>query len=185
MTPATKARLWRYGSLGLFLGVPLLLLALAMSNLIEASQARAMAARQQGVLAQLVAQANRRGARSLTPAETASLFLASTSNSLARAELQERATKLVGQAGGRLKEAQFTATPEQEADGTVAIQLSLDVDNKGLLDLLYAVETSVPLLTVSDLSARTNDGQNEDRPSGNGLLHVDMTVQGHWRKAAG
>ena len=180
-----KAQLWRYGSLALFCGVPLLLVALIVSNLIEASQARGIADRQEAVLTQLVAQASKRGSRSLTPAEAASLYLASTSDSLARAELQERATKLVLQSGGRLAEAQFTGTPEQEADGTIAIQLSLDIDNKGLLDLLYAIETSVPLMTVSDLSARTNNGQSEERPGDAGLLHVDVTVEGHRRKGTG
>ena len=81
-----------------------------------------------------------------------------------KAELQERAGRFIEASGGHLEEAQFTGSPELEADGTVAIQLSLTIDNKGLRDLLYAIETATPLFTATDLSAKPIGAQNVSPP---------------------
>lgn len=185
MSARTWRQAWRFGSIAFFCGLPLLLLGLAVSNVVEATQADGLAARQKAIYAAIVAQLEKHRARAGTPVDTATLYLTSASGSLARAEIQERATKLVAEAGGHIAEVQLTATPEQEADGTVAIQLSLDIDNKGLLDLLYATETGLPLLDVTDLSAHRNSGQSEDAVSEGGSLRVEMTVRGHWRKSTG
>jgi len=183
---AGRDQLWRFGALALFCGVPLLLLGLSFANLTQASAAREIAARQQTTMAQIVAQIAKHRAHGATPADTASLYLGSTTPSLARAELQERTTQLVAAAGGHLAEAQFTSTPEQEADGTVAIQLSLAIDNKALFELLWSIESRVPLIDVTDLSARQSDAQSDGGVgTANGALHVDLTVQGHWRKSTG
>lgn len=185
MSVRAKSQAWRFGSIAFFCGLPLLLLGLFISNVLDATQAREQMARQTAIYSTIVAQLEKHRARAMTPVDTASLYLASASGSLARAEIQERATKLVADAGGRLAEVQLTATPEQEAEGTVAIQLSLDIDNKGLLDLLYTVETGLPLLDVSDLSVHKNSGQSEDATSDGGSLRVEMNVRGHWRKSTG
>ena len=187
IVPATT-RVWRYGSVLLFCGLPLLLLGLAVFDLIDASEARDDAARQQATLSQIVAQLARHRPRTPTPAETASLYLASTSASLARAELQDRAIKLVARTGGTLAEAQIVSTPEQENDGAVAIQLTLTIGNEGLRDLLYGVEAGLPLLDVTDLSVDWDDQSNEavttdERPGGARMLHVELTVRGHWKRA--
>ena len=89
------------------------------------------------------------------------------------------------EAGGRVAEVQLVETPEQEADGTVAIEVALDVDNKGLRDLLYAVESGLPLLTVSDLNVQQANMQGDEGAGPTGQLRVQMTVQAHWRKATG
>ncbi len=171
--------------MALFCGVPLLLAALAVGNLVEAFAARAVAARQNATAAQIVKQVAERQARRPRPQDTSSLFLSAASASLARAELQERAGRFVEAAGGHLEEAQFTSTPEQEAEGTVAIQLSLTIDNNGLRDLLYAIETATPLLAATELSARPNNAQTAGVEGQAHLLHVDLTVEGHLRKGTG
>ena len=183
MSTVSPRALWRLGSIVLFSGVPLLLLALTVSNLIAVSEAHDLAARQEATLNQITAEVVKRRGRMIKEVDAASLYLASASGSLARAEIQDRAAKLVEQAGGRLAEVQLTATPEQEAEGAVAIQLTLDIDNKGLLDLLYAVETGVPLLDVTALSVQKTSGPSEEAL--NNLLRVEMTVRGHWRKGRG
>jgi hypothetical protein len=193
MMGSGKAQLWRYGSLAVFCGLPLLLLGLVIANLVEASAVGDETAREQTTLSQIVAQMARHRARALTPADTASLYLESASASLARAEIQEKATALVAQSGGRLAETQLVGTPEDEAAGLVAIQLTLAIDNKGLLDLLYQIETGLPLLEVTDLNVSRNDGQGGDavaddasRPeAAAGLLRVELTVTGRWRKTTG
>ena len=189
MTSVSKSQLWRYGAILLFCGAPLLLLGLAVSNVIDASEAHGEAERQQATLSQIVTRVARHGTRTLTPTDTATLYLASPSGSLARAEIQDRATKLALRAGGAVVETQIIGTPEQEADGTIAVRMTLTIDNGGLRDLLYETETGLPLLEVSDLAiereeARDN-GQSGIEGPGERPLHVQMTLQGHWRKAAG
>ena len=82
----------------------------------------------------------------------------------------------------------FVRTPEQEADGTVAIQLSLDIGNKALFDLLWSVESGVPLLDVTELDALRPDPQADVAAGATGpagALHVTLTIAGHWRKGTG
>ena len=186
MKLADRAQLWRFGAVALFCGLPLLLVALVVGNLAEASASREVAARSDATAAQIVKEVAKRQAHRLQPQDTTALYLSAASPSLARAELQERAGRFVEAAGGHLEEAQFTSTPEQEADGTVAIQLSLSIGNAGLRDLLYAVETATPLLDATDLSAKPIGAQNAmNAGQAGGLLHVDLTVQGHFRKGTG
>ena len=185
MKALDRAQFWRFGAVALFFGLPLLMLALAVGNFAQASGSREIAAKQDATAAQIVREVANRQAHRMRPQDTGALYLAAASPSLARAELQERAGRFVEASGGHLEEAQFTASPEQEADGTVAIQLSLTIDNKGLRDLLYAVETASPLLEATDLSAKPIDAQNNSASEEVGLLHVDLTVQGHFRKGPG
>ena len=181
----TKTQAWRIGALALFLGLPLILAGLAIENLAEASQSDDLAQHKAATTAAIVAQVEKHRARHGKPVDTASLYLASASGSLARADLQALAIRLVSEAGGRIDETQLVETPEQDEDGTVAIQVSLDIDNKGLRDLLYAVESGLPLLSVSDLSVEQASAQGDDGAAVPGQLKVQMTMQGHWRKAAG
>lgn len=187
MTGAQKIQLWRYGALAFFCGLPLLLVALTISNIMEASAAREVAERQQTTLSQIIAQIAKHRTHAMTPEDTASLYLQSASASLARAEIQDKASRLVDGAGGHLVEAQFTSTPEQEEDGTVAVQLTLDIENKGLFNLLYAVETALPLLDATDLNAHKANSQNEGSGGmvASGPLRIELTVQGHFRKGTG
>ena len=185
VAPHTKTHVWRIGALVLFLGLPLVLGGLAIENLAEASQSDELTARKTATTKAIVAQVEKHRAHHTKPVDTNSLYLASTSASLARADVQALATRLVGEAGGRVVETQLVETPEQDADGTVAIEVSLDIDNKGLRDLLYAVESGLPLLTVSDLSVQPASAQGDESGAAPGQLKVQMSVQGHWRKAAG
>ena len=180
-----RAQIWRFGAVALFFGLPLLLLALAIGNLAEASASREVAAKQDATAAQIVKEVAKRQAHRLQPQDTTALYLTASSPTLARAELQERAGRFVQAAGGHLEEAQFIGTPEGEAEGTVAIQLSLTIDNAGLRDLLYAIETATPLLDATDLSARPIGAQNAMAAGQAGTLHVDLTIQGHFRKGTG
>ncbi len=185
MKAIDRAQLWRFGAVASFIGLPLLLAALALGNLAEASASRDVATKLSATAAQIVKEVAKRQARRLQPRDTTALYLAAASPSLARAELQERAGRFVEAAGGHLEEAQFTGTPEQEADGTVAIQLSLTIDNGGLRDLLYAIETATPLLDATDLSTKPIGTQGAGGGGQAGLLHADLTVQGHFKKGTG
>ena len=184
MKAIDRAQLWRCGAVALFFGLPLLLLALAIGNLAQASASREMTAKQDATAAQIEREVAKRQAHRPQPQDMSALYLAAASPSLARAELQERAARFVEAAGGHLEEAQFTSSPEQEADGIVAIQLSLTIDNRGLRDLLYAIEIATPLFEAPDLSAKPIGAQNIMAGQAS-LLHVDLTVQGHFKKGTG
>ena len=185
MKAVDRAQLWRFGAVALFFGLPLILAALAIGSVTEAVASREVAAKQDATAAQIVKEVAKRQAHRLQPQDMTALYLTKASPSLARAELQERAGRFVEAAGGHLEEAQFTSTPEQEADGTVEIQLSLTIDNAGLRDLLYAIETATPLLDATDLSAKPISAQNAMGAGQAALLHVDLTVEGHFRKGTG
>lgn len=184
MKAIDRAQLWRFGAVALFFGLPLLLLALAVGNLAQASGSREIAAKQDATAAQIVREVAKRQAHRIRPQDTGALYLAAASPSLARAELQERVGRFVETSGGHLQEAQFTSSPEQEADGTVGIQLSMTIDNKGLLNLLYAIETATPLFEATDLSAKPI-GAPVSAAEHVGLLQVDLTIQGYFRKGTG
>ena len=185
MTAAAPSRLRRLVAVALFCGLPLILLALVVGNLAEIVTSRELAAEQDATAAQMVKEVAKRRARQPTPQDTSALFLTAASASLARAELEERATRFVETAGGHLEEAQFTDSPEQEVGGTVAMQLSFTIDNNGLRDLLYAVETATPLLNVSELQVRPVDAQTAAATGRAQLLHVDLTCEGYFRKETG
>ena len=180
-----SSRSWRLGAVALFCGLPLLLLALAAGNLVEAVTSRDAAARQEATAAQIIRDVSKRRERRPSPQDASALFLAATSASLARAELQERAGRYVEAAGGHLEEAQFTGSPEREADGAVAIEISFTITNGGLRDLLYAVETATPLLDVTGLTVRPAGEQTASADKPAQLLHVDMTIEGRFRKGTG
>lgn len=185
-----RGKVWVYGAILLFCGMPLLLLGLAITEVIDGFEAGDEAARQQSTFKQIVSQMSRHQARSLTPTDIASFYLASLNGSLASAELQDRARKLVMQAGGRIAEVQGVGAPDQDVAGEVTIRLALAIDNNGLRDLLYGIETSLPLLDVTDLNVTRDDGQSggdnaDGQTIGNSLLRVELTVRGHWRKSTG
>ncbi len=183
MTAADPSRLRRLVAVVLFCGLPLLLLALAVGNLVETMTTRDLAAGQDATAAQIIKEVAKRQARRPPPQDASALFLVAASASLARAELQERTAHFVEAAGGHLEEAQFTSSPEQEVGGTVALQISFTIDNNGLRDVLYAVETATPLLDVIELQVKPIDAQTA--PVAGQLLHVDLTCQGYFRKQTG
>jgi hypothetical protein len=183
--PDAKGRIWLYASLTCFCGLPLLLIVLIGTNLRATTTARDLAAQQQASLSQIVTGLAGRRGLAMTPEDVASLYLASVTGSLATAELQEYVTKLVDGAGGHLTEARLIGTPEQEADGIVAVQISLNIDNKGLLNLLYGLEAGLPLMVVSDLNVSTANRPRSDSSNYGSPLNVEITVQSHFRKKAG
>ena len=102
----TRRQLWRCGAVAFFCGFPLVAIAAIVSNCLDATEAAKRAALHRATTASIVSKLERHRAPPITPHEAASLYLASTSDSLARAELQERATKLVAQSGGHLDQVQ-------------------------------------------------------------------------------
>lgn len=181
---APPNRLWRLTALLAFALLPLVLIGVSVSNLIDGLEARGAARRDQATLSTIVAKLSHGRADRLSPEDIAKLYLASNTDSLAAAELQTRATDLVRDAGGRLNEVQATDVSNQKSDTAVSLLLSLDIDNAGLLDLVYAVETGLPLMDVTDLNIRRMD-RGDAMGTGPSQLKVDMTVAARWRPKKG
>ena len=182
---AGASRSRRLVAVALFCGLPPLLLALTVGDLVEAVTSHRLAAEQTIASAQILKEIARRQAGRPPPRDTSALFLSAASASLSRAELQERAAHFVEAAGGHLEEAQFTSSPEQEVGGAVTIQISFSIGNNGLRDLLYAVETATPLLSVVEVQVKPVNAQAAATPGQTQLLHVDLTCEGYFRKETG
>lgn len=115
-TPA-QSQSWRLASVALFCGLPILLLGLLSFNLFQSLQATDLTERQSSTRLQILSQVSKRRSDDRPRANVQALYLSNDSPTLARAEVQERATRLVEQAGGRIVEALLISTPEQEAMG--------------------------------------------------------------------
>lgn len=180
MTAADDAerRRLRLGGLALFLGLPALLLSLTVLNLAGAADSEARAARQEAVLEQIERRV-RAGAGALTP-DSSAIYLAASSESLAKAELQQLLVKLVAANAGRLIEAQGGDETGEEERRQVQVRVTLDITNDGLFDLLHGIETGVPLLSVEQVALRKLPGRSggEDPDP---VLRVSLAVAGHWK----
>lgn len=179
---------WRLGAVCLFLGLPLGLAGATFANLAAVVQATDAAERKAEPLARITAELATRKTQARAPRDTGPIYLSITSESLARAEIQALLTRLVATASGRLIETQGITEAEGEAGpkpggrGRVALQLTLDIANAGLLDVLHAIETGLPLLTVRALDVRR--GPRGDAPTGADSLRITLVVEGFWRSRA-
>jgi hypothetical protein len=177
---AAERRRLRLGSLALFVGAPVLLLSLTVSNLLGASDGDARATRQEALLGEIERRVAGGGAVAL-PVDTSALYLAEMSDTLARAELQQLVVGLVARSSGRLIEAQGGDEPAGEDSRQVQVRVTLDTTHEGLFDLLHGIETGLPLLTVKQVGLRKLPG-----PSGSGdevdpLLRATLAVTSHWK----
>ena len=74
-------------------------------------------------------------------------------------------------------------TPQQEDNRRVKLQVTLDATNESLFNLLYEIETGVPILAVEQISIRklpSRTGGPENDP----VLRVSLVVRGHWSGTA-
>ena len=74
------------------------------------------------------------------------------------------------------------ADTDPGAQDSVSLRATLDIDNNGLLQLLYILESGVPLLDVETISIRRVSGAAD--PASPDLLRVEMTVRAHWKQDA-
>lgn len=175
---AAKRRRLRLASLALFVGAPVLLLSLTVLNLLGASHNDARATRQEALLEQIERRVGTGGGTAL-PGDTSALYLAETSDTLAKAELQQLVVGLIARTSGRLIEAQGDE-PAGEDSRQVQVRVTFDVTNDGLFDLLHGIETGVPLLSVEEVGLRKLPGQSGGEDA-DPLLRVSLVVVGHWK----
>lgn len=183
LAEARGARWFGPLAVALFVGTPLLLLAMTITNLARWSEAGAEANAAAGHLAQVESRIRAEAGRPVpSRGDLSALYLTAETGSLARAELQQRLAGLVERAGGRLIEVRSDDAPDAAAQRSIQLRLSLDIGNDGLFDLLAAVETGLPLLTVEAVNIRPASGRTPEGEEANPILRVALAIRGYRRE---
>lgn len=165
----------------LAVALPLGLLLFSLVTFLQASETEAIADRQEATVSALETRAARLSERAGAQLDATAVYLPGDGVEIARAELQKLLSDAVSEAGGRLIETQEPGNvrdADAPDDGRVELRVTFDVGNDGLLDLLYGLETRLPLLTIERLEARRLDAEAEasdDDP----MLRVSFVARGH------
>lgn len=172
----------RMSAVLIFLGLPIVFLGLAVMNMLDAADEQYVSSQKQIQISTLT----RRLAAAvgkLKPVDLSTIYISGTSRSLASANLQQYLVDAISASSGRLIET-ATIDPSDSGDSSttdaITIKATLDIDNDGLLQLLYRVESGVPLIDVDTLSVRRLTAIDDDKTKGE-LLRVDIAVKGRWK----
>lgn len=147
-------------------------------------QTRDAVAEQESLIARLqgvVAQSKRLPARphtALTESDLQHFLIAGTTATLAAAALQKRVESAVMHGGGRLASTRVLQAEEEHAFVRIAIAVRLATDTSGLQQMLYALESSLPLLVVEELVVISRGGRGPDK------LDVRLRISG-WTAGVG
>ena len=165
-----------------FIGAPALLVVLTALNGLHVHESRSAAADMEIQLSAIQRRLNA-PATDGKPVDISRIYLAGATRTLAIATLQQYVTAAASATAGSLIE---TAPVEPGSTGVVPdlgevrLRATLDIDNNGLLQLLFILESSVPLIDIETLSIRHIsagvNNQTEDK------LRVYMQVRGYWRR---
>lgn len=170
----------------LAVAVPLGALAFALVTFLAAGETEAIADRQEATVAALERRAARLNDRAGQRLDATAVYLPGDGLEIARAELQKLLTDAVAEADGKLIETQEPGSvrdADAPDDGRVELRVTFDVKNDGLLDLLYGLETRLPLLTIERLEARRLDAE-PDAAEEDPMLRVSLVARGHRRLAS-
>ena len=167
-------------AIGLFLGVPALLLTMAVLNVLQVAEDRFTLAEKDMQLAALMHRLTS-PATDGKPLDLSPIYISGASPALANANLQQHVVTSVAAATGRLIETSVadmaTAEGDTTLEGRVGIRANFDIDNGGLLTLLHGLESGVPFVDVETISIRRLPTED----NGADRLRVDMEVSGVWR----
>lgn len=180
-TTAKPSRNLRLAATALFIGLPLLGVGLTAGNLIRAAELAAAVAQREAELAPLSARLARAGPSA--DADLSAVWLTGSSRSLAAAQLQQHLVGVIASTSSRVIEVQ-DVEPSAEAAQDIALRLTFDATNGGILVALSAIEAGLPVLMVDQLAIANiaaGDGSGNDDP----LLRVELTVRGFWREGTG
>jgi hypothetical protein len=181
-TDGRRTLVW--GALVLFVGAPIAVAALTAFNLVRSSELSAHASEQEVPLRQIERRIETGAADGGAGAtDVSAIYLNAASGTLARAELQQLIVNMIGRSSGRVIEARGSDDDSQQEDNRqVKLQVTLDATNESLFNLLYEIETGVPILAVEQISIRklpSRTGGPENDPA----LRVSLVVRGYWSGA--
>jgi hypothetical protein len=114
-------------------------------------------------------------------ADAARIFLPGETAAIAGAALQRIVTDTVEQVGGRLEESEIARSEQSEDDpGRLTLRVSFEADIVGLQNILFKLETGVPILILDSLTVESGEAfgsANAEQP----LLRVVAWVGGYWQ----
>ena len=160
-----------------FIGLPLVVLALTALNVVRALEVGDTLALREAELAPLERRLARDGTAPGVLDDTEAVWLPGDSPSLAAALLQQRLVDLISATSSRVVEVQGLDAGRSDADANdVVLRITYDATNTGLLATLHAIETGLPLIEVMELSiAQAGAATSGEDP----LLRIDLTVRGY------
>lgn len=163
----------------LYSGVVILLLSVTVGSMIDMLSQRAGVAASAVVLEQLEGRRPvARGQDSGVTGPSASPFLEGATVTVAGAALLERVTAAVTKIGGNVLSSQVDLQGTKSKSGFITVTASCDIDQPGLQQLLYDVETSIPFLFIDQLVVQV---PASFAASGDGKLRILVAVSGQWQ----
>lgn len=172
------------GALALFVAAPIAAAALTGFNVWRSSDASDRAAAQEVVVGQIERRIAAGASATRGPGgDLSAIYLAASSGTLAKAELQQLVGRVIERASARLIEVRGQDEEAVQENGRIQLQVTMDATNESLLKVLYDIETGVPLLSAEQIGIRkvpSRTGAPETDPS----LRVTLVVGGHWKGAA-
>lgn len=187
MSATSKRPIARFAALVAVAALPLAALALGVVNLLQAAELDALAERQEAPVAALERRAEAAAGRAPVR-DTSSIYVPGATPALAKAGLQRLLVDAVDGVAGRLIEAEDAAAgasaPEDASDGRVRLRIAFDARNGALLDLLHALETRTPLLTIEKVEVRRLDA-GADGDAEDPQLRVGLIVAGALKEVGG
>lgn len=180
-----RPHLRRTATAAVAIALPIGLAALAVVNFLQASETSSLADQQAVNVAALERRVAKISDSGAAKRDVSAIFLPGDGPELARAELQKILAEAVAAVDGKLIETQEPGqqlAADEPDDGRVELRVTFDANNDGLRDLLYGLETRLPLLSIERLEARRLDQTGDEDPK-DPTLRVGLVVRGH-RKVA-
>ncbi|TCQ11388.1 type II secretion system (T2SS) protein M subtype b [Rhizobium sp. PP-F2F-G36] len=177
----------RLSAILIFIGLPALFMTLSVLNYLQIAEDRLTveeATRQAATLERRLA-----SIPASTGDTTPSLTIEGPSRTAAIARLQQSILDAIVAAPGRIIETAASESTLAEGEGSdeIAVTTTFDIDNDGLLRLLYQLESGLPLMTVESLSIRRLPDAEGESPGDNAQirLRVDMAIGARWAPETG
>jgi general secretion pathway protein M len=166
----------------LYLGAMILLLFLIGSSLTEVLSQRAEVAASAAMLEQLEGRGPVAAGRQApgVAGPSGSPFLEGATVTVAGAALLQHVTAAVTGFGGNVLSSQVDLQGTRSKSGFLTVIISCDIDQPGLQQLLYDVESGMPFLFVDQLVVQTPASLAESR---DGKLRILLAVSGQWQGA--
>ncbi|MDG2364669.1 MAG: type II secretion system protein GspM [Methylococcaceae bacterium] len=105
------------------------------------------------------------------------LFYPSVTPALASAQLQKSLTTLITEVGGELSSTQVLAVAQDGPFNKISLSVKLAMDIVSLRKLLYEIDTTTPLLFLTDLTIKQRH-KRSSKSRQQTLLEVSLTVAG-------
>ncbi|MFP5075838.1 type II secretion system protein GspM [Rhizobium sp. YIM 134829] len=175
-TAPPSSRMTRIIAILCFIGLPLLFGTMACLNSLDAADMDLETA-EIGMQTAAIMRKAERQTGSLDGTAMDTVFVRSATRTGALAAFREQVVTLISDAKGRVIETADASSGDDDPS-FLSLSATLEIDNDGLLILLYQMESGLPLMTVETLSLRRSEGSETEQQT----LRADLKVVAHWRE---